>query len=149
MMKIRTRKVIAAVVGLATMAAVGFALYLSFDPDKYFFYKPEDRASWVYQPGSVIFVCSVMMAEAAFLLMALIAPRPRSLWLRCLLGLIILGPWALVPTMFVLHMPWYTLFHHAWVWTLVIALVLVAASSGLRQLYLRTRFGAYPSGEIR
>jgi len=140
-MQHRTRKITTATVALATLAAVGFAVYLSLDPDNYFFYGPDDRAKWVYHPGSVAFVCSFMLAEAALTLLALIASRPQALWLRCLLGLALLGPWALLSTMAVMHVPVYTLFHHLWVWSLVLSLLLVALASGTRRLYLRLRGG--------
>lgn len=133
----RTRTIIAGIVTLATLAAIAFAVYLSLDPGNYFFYEPEDRAKWHYEPGSVAIICFLMLAESLVTLAALISPKPRELWLRCLLGLCLLGPWTLVSTMFFVHMPMYVLFRHLWVWLLVISLVLVGAASGIRQLFLR------------
>jgi len=138
-MRSRTRRIVTAIVALPTLAAIGFAVYLSLDPNNYFFHWPEDRERWVYHPGSVAVVCAFMLAAAALTLLALISPRPRALWLRCLLALTFLGPWALFSTMFVVHMPAYSLFHHLWVWLLVAVLLLVAVGSATKQLYRRLR----------
>ncbi len=140
-MQSRTRRAVIATVALATLAAVAFDIYLSLDPNKYFFYSPEDRQEWVYSTTSVAFVCLTMIAEAALALAAFVLRRPRALWLRCLFALILLAPWALFSTMFVIHMPGYTLFHHLWVWLVTLSLAVVAICSAARRLYLRWRGG--------
>jgi hypothetical protein len=140
-MQRRTRKFITAILGAATLAAVGFAVHLSLNPNNYFFYRPEDLAKWVYDPGSVAFVCLLIFAEALLAWAALIASRPGRLWLRCLFALLLLVPWAAGSTMFVVHMPAYTLFHHLWVWSLVALMGISAAPSALRQLLGRLRKG--------
>ena len=126
-------------VALATVAAIAETILLSLDPGKYFFYHPADRAKWVYDPAGVAFVCGVMLAEATVLLVALVSPRPRTLWLRALLGLILLGPWALASSLFVLHLPTYVLFHHLWLWALVCGLSLIVVGSLSRSLVHRLR----------
>src|SRR5262249_55226478 len=136
------------IVALATLAAIGFSVYLSLDPNNYFFHWPGDREKWVYHPGSVAFVCAFMLAAAALTLLALVSHRPRALWLRCLLALAFLGPWALFSTRFVVHMPAYTLFHHLWVWLLVAVLLLVAVGSATRQLYRGLR-GRPPNNRMQ
>lgn len=141
-MQSHTRKNVVLLFALTALAAVGYAVYLSLDAGYYFFRRPEDRANWVYHPGSVAFVCGVMLAEALFACLAIVANRPKALWVRCLTGLLLLGPWSLFSTMFVVHMPGYTLFHHLWVWLLVWVLVAIGAASAIRRLYLRFRGGA-------
>lgn len=147
-MQHRTRKAVTAILVLAAIAAVTFAVHLSLNPDNYFFYHPEDRATWVYHPSSVAFVCSIMFVEVAVAWAAVVIPRPRALWLRSVIGLAILGPWAYISTMVVVHMPAYTLFHHLWVWLLVMLLAVVAVGSAARQLYFRLSSGP-PNNSIQ
>jgi len=140
-MQSRTHKIVVLLFALATLVAVAYAVHLSLNPDYYFFRRPEDRASWAYHPSSVAFVCGVMLVEALVACLAIVASRPKALWVRCLIGLLLLGPWSFFSTMLVVHMPGYTLFHHLWVWLLVLVLVVVGAVSAIRQLYLRSRGG--------
>jgi hypothetical protein len=131
------------ILGLAlltsTVAAIGFTVYLSLDPKNYFFDLGEHRASWVYDPRHVALITGLMVAEAACAAAAWFSPRPRAMWIRCLLGLLVLVSWALTVTPFVIHMPLYVLLHHLWVWLLVVMLVLVALGSMLRHLLLHMR----------
>ncbi len=145
-MKNRKRKRLVFSFAAASLVAVAFAVYLSLDPDKYFFYRPEDRAKWVYDPGSVALLCALMLAEAGVACIAVAARRPRVLWLRSLLGLVVLVPWARYSTMFFMHMPFYVLFHHLWVWLLVLMLCIAALGSGMSRLYLGVLRKAPPEG---
>jgi len=113
------------------LAAIACAVRLSLDPNHYFFYGPEDRAAWVYDPRRVAFVCTIILAEAALVWGVFVSPSP-VLWLRCAIGLALLGPWAVLSTMVFVHAPGYVLFHHLWVWSLVGLLVLVALASMVR-----------------
>ena len=145
----RTRKILIFLFVAAALVAVAYAVQLSLNPDHYFFRRPGDRAGWVYDPGNVALVCSLMLAEAVLACIALVARHPQGLWLRCLLGLVFLGPWALFSTMFVVHMPGYTLFHHLWVWLLVVVLAVVALGSMTRQLYARLRRKGPPNNSFK
>ena len=69
------------------------------------------------------------------------------LWLRCLLGLLALVPWALILTPVVIHVPRYVLFHHLWLWLLVFTLVLVGLSSMTRNALLGRR-RSHPPGRL-
>ena len=137
-----TRKVVVLLFALATVTSVAYAVHISLNPDYYFFRRLGDRANWTYDPGSVAFVCGVMLVEALVACLAIMASRPKALWLRCLMGLLLLGPWSLFSTMLVVHMPGYTLFHHLWVWLLVFVLIVAGVASSIRQLYLRLRGGS-------
>ena len=119
-----------AVVLAATAGAVGFTLYLSLDPDSYFFYTAEDRARWQFRPGHVLLVCGVMLAEALIWGAALLSIRPRCLWVRCLLALAVLVPWGLYTIQIVMHAPVYVHFHHLWLWLVILSLVVTAIASG-------------------
>lgn len=139
----RTRKFIALAFSLATIAAIAWAVSVSLDPDQYYFHDPEARAGWRHPSASVAIVSGVMLLEAMAACLAIISPRPAALWLRCFLALLLLGPWALVSTLFVVHAPGYILIRHLWVWLLVLTLVVTGTGSALRQLWLRvtTRAG--------
>ena len=119
-----------AVVLAATAGAIGFALYLSFDPDSYFFYTAEDRARWRFSTGHVLLVCGIMLAEAVIWGAALLSTFPRRLWLRCLLALAVLVPWGLYTLQIVMHAPLYVHFHHLWLWLVILSLVIGAITSG-------------------
>ena len=124
--------------GTIALTALAYAVPLSLDPSHYFFYGPQDRAAWVYDLGHVAFVCAVILAEAALAWGVFVSTSP-ILWLRCLIGLALLGPWALLSTMVVVHAPGYVLFHHLWVWSLVGLLVLAAFASIVRCVYRNLR----------
>jgi hypothetical protein len=136
-MQHRTRKIIAAIGISAMVAAVGFDIHLSLDPDKYFYYVPEDRADWQYDLTSVAFVVAAMLAAGSASLAALVSSRPRALWLRCLIGLALLVPWGLFSAMFVMHMPGYEIVHIIWIWSLIALLSVVGVFSLIRQAYFR------------
>lgn len=138
-MQNRTRSTIALLFALATLAAIAYTVHLSLGPQHYFFRNPEDRASWLHEPSNVALVCGVMLIEAAVACLAMVATRPKQLWARCLIGLLLLGPWALFSTMLVVHVPGYILFHHLWVWLLVLVLTISLSGSIIRQLYFRIR----------
>ena len=125
----------------ATVGAISFAIYVSLDPKNYYFSLGENRATWVYDPRHVLLMTGLMLAEASCAGAAMFSPLPFAMWLRCLLGLSVLVPWAVTVTPFVLHMPGYVLFHHLWVWLLILMLILVALGTLLHQLLLRVRQG--------
>lgn len=137
----RTRKIIILLFAVATVAAIAYAMHLSLNPGYYFFYKPEDRASWVHDPEDVALVCAVMLMESAVACGAFVANRPKPLWGRCTIALLVLGPWSFLSTMYVVHMPGYILFHHVWVWLLVLILAVCLVSSIIRRLVLRVHAG--------
>ena len=134
---------------VATVAAIGFTIYLSLDPKNYYFSLGQERASWVYEPRHVLLTTGFMLGESVCAGAALFFRPPRALWLRCLLGLFVLGPWALTVTPFVLHMPLYFLFHHVWLWLLIGMLILVALGSISRDVLRhlrRSRLSSHLSG---
>src|SRR6266850_3938284 len=118
------------VVVAAAAGAVGFVVFLSLDPDSYFFYTPEDRAARTFSPWHVALVCCVMVAEAVIWAAALISRRPKFLWLRSLLALIVLVPWGLFTIQIAMHAPRYVRFHHLWLWFVILSLVIAAIASG-------------------
>ena len=119
-------KAIVAAAALLTVVAIGLAVFVSLDPRHYFFYRAEDRAAWTYDLANVALVGTIMLAAAAIVTAALIAPRPQSIAVRCVLALLLLVPWAFYSTAFVVHVPGYILVHHLWVWLLIVILLLVA-----------------------
>jgi hypothetical protein len=136
-----TKRSRAAVILFSTvsLAAIGFAVYLSLDPRQYFFYGSEDRAQWAYDVVPVVLICAVMALEAGVVGVALFSQKPRILWIRCGVALAILLPWTSLSTMFFVHAPGYVLFRHLWAWVLVLLLVAVGFSSAIRQFSSRSR----------
>src|SRR5688500_2668430 len=120
-----TRATPAVALLVATVVAIVFTIYLSLDPRNYHFGLGENRADWVYDPWHVALTTGLMLIEAACAGAALFSPRPRGLWIRCLLILLVFVPWAVTVTPFVIHMPLYFIFHHLWLW-LLLAMLIVA-----------------------
>jgi hypothetical protein len=110
--------------------AIGFAVYLSLDPDSYFFYTRDTRDSWTFSPRHVALVCVIMLVEAVIWGAALLSVRPKHLWLRCVFALIVLVPWGLFTIQIVMHAPRYVHFHHLWLWLVILSLVVAAIASG-------------------
>jgi hypothetical protein len=135
------RSLLGMILLLTTLGAIAFAIYLSLDPRNYFFHREDDRASWAYDPLHIVFVTGLMLAESGCASGALLLPRPRPIWLRCLIGLLVLVPGALAVTPFVIHMPAHVIVHHLWLWLLIVLLILVTVGSMLRQLLARLRRG--------
>ena len=123
----------------ATALVIGYSIYVSLDPDMYFHYGPEHRARWEYDAGEVALVTGVMLVAALIATAALISPRPRWLWVRCCVALLLLIPWGLYAIQVAMHMPVYVLYHHVWVWLLIVVLTLTALVSGARQIWISIR----------
>ena len=113
------------------MSAVLFATYLSLDPANYFFYTDADRLDWTWDPLYVAIVCGIMILGAAIAFAAFFLARPSRLWLRCVLALLIIGPWTWTSTLAVVHMPMFVIVHHFWFWFVTIVVVIVGLSSFL------------------
>lgn len=134
------RKLVLTALAVATAAAVGYAIRVSFDPNYYFRYSREQ--SWTYDAGNVAFHCAFMVVEAGFVGLVLFARRPRALWARSMLGSLLFMPWASLSALYVMHQPGYILLHVTWVWALLLVLVLVALGSVARRLWIR--YGKVP-----
>lgn len=104
-----------------------------------FFYTPEARSNWVYDASSVALVCGLMLIEGLVACAAFVAPRPKALLVRCLLGLFIFAPWAYIWALGVMHAPGYVMYHILWVWLLALALVLGCLGSGIWRFLLWVR----------
>jgi len=133
---LRRTSLITFVAGVVGLIAIACAVRLSLDPNHYHFYEAADRAAWVYRPGLVALVCLMILVEAALVWGVFVSPQP-IFWLRCVIGLGLLGPWALLSTSVFLHAPGYVLFHHLWVWSLVMVLALAALVSAGRHAWWR------------
>jgi hypothetical protein len=137
-MAVMTRRIRAIVLTAAalTTLAIGVAVLVSLDQRYYFFYGIEDRAAWKYDLANVTFIGTIMLAAAAIATAALVVPKPQMLAIRCVLALLLLVPWALYSTPFVVHVPGYILVHHLWVWLLIGIMLLVALGSFARLVVL-------------
>ena len=124
-----TKRATLSIVLVATAGAIACTLWVSLDPDYYFFYTEAERATWRFSLGHVLTVSGIMLIVATICGAAFLCARPEHLWLRSLLALVMLVPWALYTTRFVIHVPGYVLIHHLWVWVNILALVAAAAVS--------------------
>jgi hypothetical protein len=127
MMMSRKLKLILWAIGIFTLIASGLAIYISYNPNYYFFYDQSDRSTWVHPTANVLLFCTFIIAEAFILATVVAAPKPVQLWKRSIIGAIVLIPWVLYSTRFVIHMPGYILVHHLWAWIITI----IAVTTGL------------------
>jgi hypothetical protein len=123
------------------LTAITVTLVASLNPKNYFFYRLEDRDKWTYPLAGVALILAFILLETAFTYLLFTARRPRLLWIRALLGLLILGPWGFFVAMWVVHAPMFYLLHIAYVWLLIaitaLALVVSLAQTGGRWLLTR------------
>lgn len=108
---------------LATALMLAATLYLSLDSRYYFFYEDAERAAWEWNPSGVLPMLAIVALEAAVVAAVIALKRPAALWLRALLALLPMAPWAFVSSMFVVHAPGYIILHILWCWLLVLLLV--------------------------
>jgi hypothetical protein len=123
------------------LTAIAATIVLSLNPKNYFFYRIEDRDKWTYPLTGVALIVALMLVETALTYLVFTARRPRLLWIRALLGLLILGPWGLFVAMWIVHAPLFYLLHIVYVWLLIaittLALVVSVAHAGGRWFQTR------------
>jgi hypothetical protein len=119
------------IIGFCTLIVIGFAIYISYDLDYYFFYNRSDRSSWIHPSANVLLFCTFIIVEAAILAMIIVSPKPKRLWFRGIIGMILLIPWVCYSTMFVVHMPGYILIHHLWAWLITLVVIFVSLFSAV------------------
>lgn len=124
---------------LATVLMLAATVYVSLDSRYYFFYDDARRAAWEWNPAGVLSMLAIIALEAG-LMAAVIAPRrPAALWLRAMLALLPMLPWALMSSMYVMHAPGYVLLHLLWCWLLVLLLAVMLVVSASADLWRRWR----------
>ena len=115
---------------VATAVMLGATLYLSLDARYYFFYEDAERAAWEWQPARVLVMLAVILLEAAVVAAVIALRRPAAMWLRALLALLPMVPWAMMSSVFIVHAPGYLILHILWCWLLVwliVAMFVVSA----------------------
>jgi hypothetical protein len=111
-------------------AAVWFTID-SFNPEHYFRYAHRaTQEPWSHPTGAVVLVALFTVLEAWLFYVVFHERRESSIWMRALIGLIILAPWCVFITMFVMHAPGFILLHARWVWSLLLVLVVIFVVSG-------------------
>ena len=124
---------------ILTLAAIGFAITLSFDPDNdYFRHGSDARANWTWRPLPVAIVCAAMAAEAAVLHAVWFARAARA-WKRALLALAFVTPWALLVSLAFMHLPRFVHLHIVWVWLVLVGLAVTVLVDGVRTFVERLR----------
>jgi hypothetical protein len=129
------------VLGL-TLIALAAATAISLNPDYYYFRNPEDREQWHHPTGSFLIFCCFFVVEALLLSWALKLERQRPLWKRTALAGVVLVPWAVFSSLFVIHAPGYMHFHLLWVWAILATLIGTAAVSGIAHVARKARSAA-------
>ena len=120
------------------LTAITMTIVASLNPKNYFFYRPEDREKWTYPLAGVALIIALMLLETALTYCVLTARRPRLLWIRALVGLLILGPWGCFVAMWVVHAPVFYHLHIMYVWLLLaITAVALVVSLGPERRFLR------------
>jgi hypothetical protein len=125
----------------AALTAITVTIVVSLNPRNYFYYRLEDREKWTYPLAGVALIVALILLETALTYLVFTARRPSLLWIRALLGLLILGPWGFFVAMWVVHAPMFYLLHIVYVWLLIVitasALVVSLAQTGGRWLQAR------------
>lgn len=124
----------------AGATAAAWLVVNSLDPRTYFRYAHRGTAQpWTHPSELVVLVVLSTLAEA-WVLYAVVDERRRSpLWSRALLGLLVLVPWGMFTSMFVIHAPGFVILHAAWVWGLTLLLVVLLVVSAVHHLVARWR----------
>jgi hypothetical protein len=138
-MALRVAQVAVILVGLFAVVTI---VTSSYNPDAYFHYAHKPRPPWEHPTTSVALVVGAAVLEVGILYAALRLRRPKRLWMRSLVGLGIITPWALAISEYVVHMPGYWLLHLLWVWAVLLGLLLLAVGSACLHAYSALRKGA-------
>lgn len=136
-----TRRTLATGWFVLTALAIGFAVYLSLDPDNYYFrHGSGGREGWAWRPLPVAIVCAAIAGEAAVLHAVWFARLSRA-WKRALRALALVTPWVLLVSLVFMHMPRYVHLHIVWVWLVLAGLALTLLVDGVKALVARLRAG--------
>ena len=128
---IKRKKFIIISIGLCALAVIGLAIYISYDLEYYFFRHQSDQGNWQHPTANVMLFCTFILVEGIVLSLILTAPLPTRLWVRGIIGSIVLIPWVYYSTLFVLHMPGYILIHHLWAWVITFITAVVSLISAI------------------
>ncbi|WP_157074324.1 hypothetical protein [Pseudoxanthomonas mexicana] len=122
---------------VATALMVAATMYVSLDARYYFFHDGAQRAVWEWAPAGPLTMLAIILLEAAVMAAVIALKRPGALWLRALLALLPMLPWAFVSSMYVVHAPGYVMLHILWCWLLVMVLALMLVVSAGADLWRR------------
>lgn len=140
-LKATVPRIASAAVIVAGLATVCLIVWFSLDPNKYFYYRSQDRSQWTWPGAGVALTVITTMVEA---IVAYVVVRPSAwrVWQRALLATPFAVPWTLWQSRFVVHMPGYYLLHLVWLWGLLFFLALAFAVSAVVSLVETVRVRA-------
>ena len=107
---------------VATIVVAILSVWLSLDPNAYFFYQFQDQSQWTWPVEGVALIMLIIMFTAAEAIVAYIVVRAGGtwrVWQRTLLAGSLIVPWAFWKSEFVVHQPRYFLLHIVWLWGVV------------------------------
>jgi hypothetical protein len=117
------------VVGAGACALVAIVT-TSLNPDAYFYYQHKPRPPWEFPTTLVLFVVGATIAETCLAYAVFAKRRVGALWKSASLAFLVLVPWSMLFSGWVVHAPGFWLLHLLWVWLLMAALALTAVLSG-------------------
>jgi hypothetical protein len=113
----------------AYVAGAAAVVWISRQPETYYFATAAGRAAreWAWPP--VAFVCLLMAMEALLVWAILVSRGGWPLWKRALGGIAVLVPWTALSAIFIIHGTGYFGWHVLWLCALVAVLLLSALAS--------------------
>ncbi|MDF1501812.1 hypothetical protein [Roseisolibacter sp. H3M3-2] len=115
--------------GAAYVAGAAAVVWVSLQPDAYYFATAAERSAWRWAWPPVAFVCLLMALEALLVWAILVSRGGWALWKRALGGIAVLVPWMALSAIFVIHGSGYFGWHVLWLCALVAILLLCALAS--------------------
>lgn len=133
---------------ICVLASVGgvivWILVVSLNRETYFHYRFQDRTRWEYPLVGVLVIVIATIIEGAISYWVLARKSPGRVWMRALVGLLVVGPWGWLLGIAIMHAPGFYFVHVRWAWALVLVLAgSVVVSGGLHGVEaVRAKFKA-------
>jgi hypothetical protein len=126
----RVNLVLRVLVVASGVIAISAMVVSALNPKAYFYYRPEERATWQFEVVPVLIVCGFAASQTAVAYFAVWFARRVRLWLSALIGFVLLLPLCLVLSQAVVHMPGFYLINLVWLLLLLSFLGLCTLISG-------------------
>jgi hypothetical protein len=110
---------------------------ISLDRREYFYYRDLDVLKWEHPTTAVALIGLATLAQGIGAAIVFATSFWGRMWRRGTAALVLLIPWALWTSMFVVHSPGFWMLHLLWEWLLVIALSVATVISFGADLYSR------------
>jgi hypothetical protein len=135
MSTLQARQRVYIAIAVAASVVIGISVWVSLDPNNYFFYDEEERQRWRYPTAAILVLCGVYVAESFFIASATKLDGVSRLWPRTLVAALLFLPWSGLCTLFVMHASAVVHVHVVWTWLLSAVLVFVTLGSAIRHAF--------------